>query len=45
MKAAVVVKESKLDGQKGGDRTAQRGIVQAAKIYHHIELNSIYRES
>ena len=40
-----MAKESKLDGQKGGDRTAQRDIVQAAKIYHHAELNSIYRES
>jgi len=40
-----VVKECKLDGQKGGDRMAQRGILQAAKIYHHAELNNIYRES
>jgi hypothetical protein len=40
-----VVKESKHDGQKAGGRTAQRGIVQAAKIYHHAKLNSIYRES
>jgi len=40
-----VVKECKLDGQKSGDRTVQRGILQAAKIYRHAELNDIYRES